>query len=76
MFTPTWFRDALLRVLWTFVQAFSAGLVVLDVEAQADVEVVTRAMTELAECTLDRALAQARLDHEARYGTPRSLAWE
>ena len=31
MFTPVWFRDALLRVLWTFVQAFSAGLVVLDV---------------------------------------------
>jgi glutamate-ammonia-ligase adenylyltransferase len=51
-------------------------LAVLDVEQAAPMQDITVAMTELAECTLDRALAQARLDHEARYGTPRNAAGE
>jgi glutamate-ammonia-ligase adenylyltransferase len=45
-------------------------LVVLDVEAQADVEVVTRAMTELAEVTLEAALAAARAEQDALHGAP------
>jgi glutamate-ammonia-ligase adenylyltransferase len=49
-------------------------LAVLDVEQGAAMGDVTRAMTELAEATLDRALAQARSDHEARYGAPRNEA--
>jgi glutamate-ammonia-ligase adenylyltransferase len=47
-------------------------LVVLDVEAQADVEVVTRAMTELAEVTLEAALAAARAEQDALHGAPRT----
>ena len=49
-------------------------LAVLDVEHGAAMGDVTRAMTELAEITLDRALAQAQRDHHARYGTPRNAA--
>ena len=45
-------------------------LVVLDVEQQADVEVVTRAMTELAEVTLEAALAAARAEQDALHGAP------
>ena len=30
MFTPVWFRDAALRVLWTFVQAFAAVAVAVN----------------------------------------------
>ena len=51
-------------------------LAVLDVEQAAPLADVTRAMTELAESTLERALAQARLDHDARYGAPRNEAGE
>jgi [glutamine synthetase] adenylyltransferase / [glutamine synthetase]-adenylyl-L-tyrosine phosphorylase len=47
-------------------------LVVLDVEQQAEVEVVTRAMTELAEVTLDAALAAARAEQDALHGAPRT----
>ncbi len=47
-------------------------LAVLDVEHGAAMADITRAMTDLAEATLDRALAQARADHDARYGVPRN----
>ena len=47
-------------------------LAVLDIEQGAAMSDITRAMTELAETTLDRALAQARLDADARYGAPRN----
>jgi glutamate-ammonia-ligase adenylyltransferase len=47
-------------------------LAVLDVEQGALMADITRAMTDLAEITLDRALAQARLDHDASYGAPRN----
>ncbi len=43
-------------------------LVVLDVEQQASVEVVTRAMTELAEVTLDRAVSAGRAELDERHG--------
>lgn len=49
-------------------------LAVLDVECAAPMEDVTRSMTELAEATLERALAQARVDHDARHGAPRNAA--
>lgn len=44
---------------------------VLDCEQQAPLDVVTRAVTELAELALDRACAQARADLDARHGAPR-----
>jgi len=47
-------------------------LAVLDIEHAAPMPDITCAMTELAEATLDRALAQARLDQDARYGAPRN----
>jgi glutamate-ammonia-ligase adenylyltransferase len=45
-------------------------LVVLDVEQAAPVEVVTRAVTELAEVALDLALAQAKAEVAKRHGLP------
>ncbi len=51
-------------------------LAVLDVEQGAALSDITRAMTELAETALDRALAQARLDIDARYGVPRNAQGE
>ncbi len=51
-------------------------LVVLDVEQGASMGDVTRAMTDLAESTLARALAQAQQDLDARYGAPRNAAGE
>ena len=51
-------------------------LAVLDIEQAAAMSDVTRAMTELAESTLERALAQAQQDHDARYGAPRNAAGE
>jgi glutamate-ammonia-ligase adenylyltransferase len=51
-------------------------LAVLDVEQGAAMSDITRAMTELAETTLDRALAQAQRDHDVRYGAPRNEAGE
>lgn len=51
-------------------------LAVLDVEQGASMVDVTRSMTELAEATLDRALAQARRDLDARHGAPRNPAGE
>ena len=51
-------------------------LAVLDVEQGAPMSDITCAMTELAEVTLDRALAQACADHDLRYGAPRNAAGE
>ncbi|WP_428425806.1 bifunctional [glutamate--ammonia ligase]-adenylyl-L-tyrosine phosphorylase/[glutamate--ammonia-ligase] adenylyltransferase [Methylibium sp.] len=45
-------------------------LAVLDVEAQAPLDAVTLTMSTLAEVTLDRALAQACADQDARHGVP------
>ena len=42
----------------------------LDCAAQVPLEVITRAMTELAELALDRACQQARADLDARHGAP------
>ncbi|MCE9660665.1 MAG: bifunctional [glutamate--ammonia ligase]-adenylyl-L-tyrosine phosphorylase/[glutamate--ammonia-ligase] adenylyltransferase [Burkholderiales bacterium] len=49
-------------------------LAVLDVEQGAPLADVTRAMTELAEATLELALARARADQDARFGVPRNAA--
>ncbi|MFM8767395.1 MAG: hypothetical protein ACKOD9_06390, partial [Rubrivivax sp.] len=46
-------------------------LAVLDVEQAASLDDVTHTMTLLAEVTLEAALAQARLDCDARFGPPR-----
>ena len=45
-------------------------LAVLDIEQGAAMEDITRAMTELAESTLDRAIAQAQHEQDQRYGAP------
>ncbi|HEY0818714.1 MAG TPA: bifunctional [glutamate--ammonia ligase]-adenylyl-L-tyrosine phosphorylase/[glutamate--ammonia-ligase] adenylyltransferase, partial [Rhizobacter sp.] len=45
-------------------------LAVLDIEQASPMTDVTRAMTELAEVTLDRALAQAFADQDERHGPP------
>ncbi|MEO5845843.1 MAG: bifunctional [glutamate--ammonia ligase]-adenylyl-L-tyrosine phosphorylase/[glutamate--ammonia-ligase] adenylyltransferase [Caldimonas sp.] len=46
-------------------------LAVLDVEEGAPLEDITRAMTELAEATLEIALARTLADQDARFGVPR-----
>jgi [glutamine synthetase] adenylyltransferase / [glutamine synthetase]-adenylyl-L-tyrosine phosphorylase len=46
-------------------------LAVLDVEEGATLDDITHAMTDLAEATLDLALAQALADQDARFGVPR-----
>ncbi len=51
-------------------------LAVLDVEQGASLDTVTFAMTALAEATLERALAQALADADARHGVPRNAAGE
>ena len=51
-------------------------LAVLDVEHGAPMADITCVMTELAEVTLDRALAQAQADHDVRYGAPRNAVGE
>ncbi|WP_082568816.1 bifunctional [glutamate--ammonia ligase]-adenylyl-L-tyrosine phosphorylase/[glutamate--ammonia-ligase] adenylyltransferase [Rhizobacter sp. Root1221] len=45
-------------------------LAVLDIEQNAAMEDITRAMTALAEVTLDRAVIQACADQDARFGPP------
>ena len=45
-------------------------LATMDVEAGAAMSDITGAMTELAEVTLDRALAAAEVEADARYGAP------
>lgn len=49
-------------------------LAVLDVEAGAAMSDITCAMTELAEATLDSALAQGQRELDARHGVPRNEA--
>ncbi len=49
-------------------------LATLDVEQGASLAEVTRTMTDLAEATLDRALARALAEHAVRHGTPRDAA--
>jgi [glutamine synthetase] adenylyltransferase / [glutamine synthetase]-adenylyl-L-tyrosine phosphorylase len=49
-------------------------LAVLDVEQRAAMQDVTLAMTELAEATLELALAQALADQDARFGVPLNAA--
>jgi glutamate-ammonia-ligase adenylyltransferase len=49
-------------------------LAVLDTEHGAPLDVVTHAMTWLAEETLERALTQALADADARWGVPRNDA--
>ena len=51
-------------------------LAVLDIEHGAALPDVTRAMTELAEATLDLALAEALAQLDARYGVPCNEAGE
>jgi glutamate-ammonia-ligase adenylyltransferase len=45
-------------------------LAVLDIEAGATLDDVTRTMTTLAECTLERALAQALAETDTLHGAP------
>ena len=49
-------------------------LATLDVEQAAALEAITGAMTDLAEVTLDLALAQALAEADARHGVPRDAA--
>jgi glutamate-ammonia-ligase adenylyltransferase len=49
-------------------------LAVLDVEQGVAMQDITLAMTELAEATLELALAQALADQTARFGAPRTAA--
>ncbi len=49
-------------------------LAVLDVEDGASLGEITRAMTELAEATLELALARTLVDQDARFGVPRDDA--
>ena len=51
-------------------------LAVLDIEQAASLQDVTLAMTELAETTLDLALAHARTEQDARFGVPLNQAGE
>ena len=46
-------------------------LAVLDVEESAALADITQAMTDLAEATLELALARTLADHDARFGVPR-----
>ncbi|WKB50933.1 bifunctional [glutamate--ammonia ligase]-adenylyl-L-tyrosine phosphorylase/[glutamate--ammonia-ligase] adenylyltransferase [Eleftheria terrae] len=48
----------------------------LDIEADAPMPEVARVMTELAEVTLDRALAAALAEQDERYGAPLNEAGE
>ncbi len=58
---------ASLRVLRQLVME---RLVVLDCEDQADLNLVTRAMTELAELALDAAMQESQSRLDAQYGEP------
>jgi glutamate-ammonia-ligase adenylyltransferase len=64
------------RALRVTRQLVLERLAVLDVEQAALMTDITAAMTELAEATLDIALAQACADQDARHGTPRNAAGE
>ncbi len=67
---------SLTRALRVARQLVLERLAVLDIEHGALMQDITTAMTELAEATLDCALAQARADQDARFGTPRGEAGE
>src|SRR5262245_37978043 len=56
--------------LRTARQVVLERLAVLDIECAATLSDVTSTMTALAECTLERALAQAQAEEDARYGAP------
>jgi glutamate-ammonia-ligase adenylyltransferase len=77
--------DALIRRLQTDGRTLGAAmrvarqlvlerLAVLDVEQAAPMVQITHAMTELAETTLNLALAQAQDEQDARCGAPRNAA--
>jgi [glutamine synthetase] adenylyltransferase / [glutamine synthetase]-adenylyl-L-tyrosine phosphorylase len=51
-------------------------LAVLDIEQAAPMQDITLAMTELAETTLDLALAHARAEQDAQFGVPLNEAGE
>ena len=51
-------------------------LAVLDIEQEAALPDITGAMTDLAEATLELALAQAQADQDQRFGVPRNEAGE
>ena len=51
-------------------------LAVLDIEQGAAMQHITVAMTDLAEATLELALAQALADQDARFGAPLNAAGE
>ena len=51
-------------------------LCVLDVEESAPLADITQAMTELAEATLEIALARTLADQDARFGVPRDADGE
>ncbi len=65
---------ALVSALRVARQLVLERLAVLDVEQACAMEDVTLAMTELAEATLDIALAQALADQSVRHGLPRTAA--
>jgi len=46
-------------------------LAVCDIEGNASLDAVMRCMTDLAETTLELALAEARREADARHGQPR-----
>ena len=66
--------QTLTRALRVTRQLVLERLAVLDIEQAAAMHDVTTAMTDLAEATLDCALAQARAEQDARFGTPRNEA--
>ena len=66
--------QTLTRALRVTRQLVLERLAVLDIEHAAAMPDITAAMTDLAEATLDCALAQARTEQDARFGTPRNEA--
>ncbi len=62
-------RD-LISALRVARQLVMERLAVQDVEASAPMQAVTQAMTELAEVTLDRALAAAEAEADLKHGQP------
>ncbi len=69
-------EQPLTRALRVTRQLVLERLAVLDVEQAAPMTDITAVMTELAEATLDIALARACADQDARHGTPRNEAGE
>jgi glutamate-ammonia-ligase adenylyltransferase len=65
-----------MRALRVARQLVLERLAALDIEQGADQAEVTAAMTQLAEATLERALAQALTEVDPRWGVPRNAAGE